>query len=299
LEFTPDEVDALAKGTLVDVAFLGFDCPAHLQMTATLVLEQSALARQWVEEKTFLANGGPSVAQLSPEKHTAAVRWLRAQGMPTASLLFWAVRDNFRRLYDMMVCNSFNLSLVLSQHTIGLVFCPTLAKFNHSCLPNTHVEWKPSGYRMVAAEDIQPGEEITFSYQFQPVGLVSDVELDFKLFTRFGFNCQCDLHRGKKSLFRKMVKVPTELHMLYHKNPVLESQIRLLDRRADAQDWDDVRIVCEDIAARFFPLISKEPKLGKWSFQDWAPPRLRRPLLLRGSRGIACLGDFNRWKDGN
>jgi hypothetical protein len=266
LTLSTEETRALGGGTIVSPEFSHFSSPAHLQMCCMLILKHSTVVKKWVEEKTFLNNLGSGVDVLTPTKHRAAIQWMRKQTtltMPITTLMFWAVRENFNVLYEMMVCNARSLDMTLSATCIGLVFCPTLSMFNHDCVPNAFLSQTPDGYTLIALQEIQEGVEICYSYVVQPVGLSSNHHLKHELFFRFGFHCNCPIHRDvSSSLYRKRVKPPTPLAIIYKCNQSLETQMNMLERYYQRQEWARVRVMCEMLADGFFPLIKTEPRLA-------------------------------------
>ena len=219
--FDPEESAALTGGTIVSKHFTDFPSPAHLQLCSTLILKHHAQCVQWVKEKTFLTNIGAGLAKMTPERHQAAIKWLKEKEFPTTSLIFWAMRENFTQLYNMMLCNAPALELPLSDTTIGLVFSPTLALFNHDCVPNAVIKKMPGGFHLTALENIQSGEEICYSYTTEAVGLVSETKLDSMLYSRYGFHCKCPTHLNQRPLYRKNVRPPTALAVVYYKNRLL------------------------------------------------------------------------------
>lgn len=252
--------------------FIDFGSPAHLQLCCVLIQKHPQLVRQWVEEKTFLRNYGSGLTSLTPEKHRAAIQWLREQqaaiaggGVDTVStlkLMFWAVRDHFNALYEMVLCNACHLDMALSATTIGLVFCPELSMFNHDCVPNAYLKQTPTGYTVIALEPIQCGDEICISYFTEAVGLISLQQLDRKLSQHYGFHCKCPTHLGTRPLYRKKVETPTSLAVLYYKNRLLEAEMSLLDMHYKNGDWEKVRQICELLGRGFFPLIKSEARLA-------------------------------------
>lgn len=266
---------ALAAGTYISNDFVKQTSPAHLQLTCTLIKDHPDHAQSWVRNNSFLTNRGTAVYELTPAKHKVAIGWLKKQGVPMSTLIYWANRDHFRSLYDMMTCNAHSLELALSETTIGLVFCPILALFNHDCVPNATVQRLPTGFRVTAAEDIQQGEEICFSYNNDPVGLVSLLEVEYTLYTRYGFHCQCPTHRceggaggalleqsSDRPLYRKRVQFPRSLPAVYREHALVEAEMKLIGAHYKNERWDDVRKVCERLASSSFSAISSEPRLA-------------------------------------
>jgi hypothetical protein len=234
-------------------------------------MEHSVTVRKWVEEKTFLRNVGKNLPSLTPERHRAAIEWLRAQGRPASggggavslvTLMFWAVRENFASLYEMILCNAINQDMALSATCIGLVFCPTLAMFNHDCVPNAVLAQTPQGYTLTATTDIQAGDEICYSYLVEAVGLLSDNLFQHQLLNRFGFSCKCPTHLGTRPMYRKRVRNPASLAVLYYQNRLLDAEMEMLEKYYQRERWDKVREVCEMLATGFFPLIKSEPRLA-------------------------------------
>jgi len=260
--FQPEESAALTGGTIVSQHFTHFTSPAHLQMTCTLILKRHAECQKWVREKTFLNHVGTGLGQMNAERHQAAIKWLKEKTLPTVALIFWANREHFTQLYNMVACNAPTLELPLSDTTIGLVFCPTLAWFNHDCVPNAILKKLPWGYYLTALENIQRGDEICYSYLVEAVGLTSQSRIDRLLMSRHGFECKCPTHLDQRPLYRKNVRPPTPLAVVYYKNRLLEAEMRLLERHYRAGEWIKVREVCDMLASGFFPVIREEPRLA-------------------------------------
>lgn len=151
--------------------------------------------------------------------------------------------QNFCDLYGILCANSFFLDFCLSSTIIGLVFCPILARINHDCLPNTFVEKVPSGYRLIAACDIKEGEEITISYVNEPVGIYSNEEMNQVLSNRFGFECECSIHKGKKDLFLKGVPRPISLHVLAKVDKQLAHDLDEINDAFGSKDYHKTRML--------------------------------------------------------
>lgn len=212
---------ALGGGTIISKMFEQFKTPAHLQMACSLIETFSVVAQHWVTDKSLVRRTCNGVSPLTPDRHRVGIQWLKSRGVATQTLLFWVNRENFTVLYDMVVANAVTFDFLLSGTTVGLCFCPILALFNHSCIPNVHVQLLPNGYTMVANRDIAEGEEICRAYAEHAIGLVDLEEVDTFLHNRFGFHCTCPLHTASKTtsagtassglLFKKEIKPPRPL----------------------------------------------------------------------------------------
>lgn len=80
---------------------------------------------------------------------------------------------------------------------------PTVARFNHSCLPNALFEWREDKQVVLAACDIKKGEEIFVSYLGSACWHCETKERQELFVTRFGFSCACSLCAtitGKKNI---------------------------------------------------------------------------------------------------
>lgn len=92
--------------------------------------------------------------------------------------------------------NASPLTMIFDQNAmdarVGRVLCPTVARFNHSCLPNAfgNMNWLTNCYTIQALHDIEEGEEITISYM--EVEYPKD-ERCAELKKIFGFDCVCSL----------------------------------------------------------------------------------------------------------
>ncbi|KAI2611877.1 SET domain-containing protein [Hypoxylon sp. NC1633] len=89
---------------------------------------------------------------------------------------------------DIVNTNAFGVLLAGVEHS-GLYL--DVSRLNHACKPNMFSRFSPTtlGMEVVAYRDIEPGEELTFSYL--PLNLLSEQRQS--LIREWGFNCTCSL----------------------------------------------------------------------------------------------------------
>jgi hypothetical protein len=74
---------------------------------------------------------------------------------------------------------------------VGIMFAPTLGRWNHSCFPNVAIQYNRGFVYARAVKNIKPGQEITFSYVpdlYRGVGREQRMTL---LKENWGFDCTC------------------------------------------------------------------------------------------------------------
>lgn len=255
-----DAAPFLAHGSLICHAFSQLRTPAYLQLTCTLIEHYASIAKQWVQDKCFVRRKCIGAVDMDPMRHAVAIKWLRSQNVPIVQLTFWAVRENFTALYEMIVGNAFGCEFPLSGTTSGISFCPMLAQFNHSCLPNTYLQHLPSGYTLVAGRDIAQGEEICFAYYNHAIGLESLDSIETFLHRRFGFHCTCDLHSGKQSALK--VASPSSLAAVCYRNKALKPLLQALDTAVDQKNWNAVRQLGRHLWDKYSSIVKAEPSLA-------------------------------------
>ena len=259
----PDAVAPLmAHGTLISHAFAHLRSPGFLQLTCLLIEHHSTIAAQWVKDASLVRRKCAGVPDMDPKRHAVAIKWLRSQKVPVMQLTFWAVRQNFTALYEMIVGNSMTCELPLSGTATGLSFCPMLAQFNHSCMPNAYLQHLPAGYTLVATEDIAPGQEICFAYHQHAVGLDTLDVMEEYLQNRFGFKCACDLHTGKQSPFVKGTTAPRSVAAVAYRHKTLKPLLQALDTAVDKENWEAVRQLGRHLWLKYASTIRAEPSLG-------------------------------------
>lgn len=260
--FNASDSQAIGGGMAISRAFECFTTPANLQMACSIILRHHFIARNWVQEGSMMYRDTPprGIAPMTTARHRVAVQWLRQRGLPTTSLMFWAVRANFDVLYAMLAYNSQTLEFMLSGTVIGLVFCPVLAAFNHDCMPNVNMERLPQGYRMYAAHGIKAGEELCFAYVNSALGLQSLESINEHLQARHGFACACPTHRGTRPLFVR--SPPRPLSVVLYRNRGVAVKYKALRELAKESNWVEVRRLCERIWNAHEPLLRSEPLLA-------------------------------------
>lgn len=257
--FTLAESQAIGGGTPMSHMFAHLNTPAHLQLTCCLIQQHSFAATQWVENNVFSRRTCKGVASMDTERHKLAIQWLRLQNVPTQSLLYWANRANFTALYEMMVGCAMSLDFVMSGTVTGLVFCPILSTFNHSCVPNMVCKMLPNSYVLVACDDIKAGQELTFSYSTQAIGLADINSVKEFYLNRFGFECDCDYHRGKVSLYHERATPPRSIGVIRHKNKLAAFILDKLEECCKKEDWDEMKRIGRFAWIKFQDLLSTEP----------------------------------------
>lgn len=258
--FTDDDHKAIGGGTIIDAVFAQFKTAASLQLTCSVLRRHSTIARQWVTDKVFVRRNAPGIAPMTLDRHRVAIQWLKEHQVSTADLLFWAVRENFAAIYEMVACNSNDFTFVLSGTVAGLAFCPFLALFNHDCWPNVVVEHLPNTYTMTASRDIALGEEICYSYRNEAVGLVSLDELQEYLTARYGFQCVCPLHTKKVSAFPASLE-PRSLLFTTRRNKTVAMVIASLEDAVQREQWDVVRRIGRMVWNKYHDLLVAEPRV--------------------------------------
>eukprot|EP00668_Euglena_longa_P032138 GGOE01041429.1.p1 GENE.GGOE01041429.1~~GGOE01041429.1.p1 ORF type:complete len:334 (+),score=50.75 GGOE01041429.1:26-1003(+) len=178
---------------------------------------------------------------------------------------FWGLADAHtcgggKTAYGIACTNGLSLG---GQEAVAGIF-PTIARLNHSCMPNVHNQWLPVRQEQVlhAARTIPRGEELCLRY----------IPLDLDRATRqkrlrraFGFVCQCDACASSAETIRESDRRRRRLRQL--RSAVL-SAIRRPSR--------GVQVVREAVA-----LVDTE-------LQGF--PAAKFPFLLAGMRAVARSG---------
>lgn len=251
--YTPEEKDLLKGGTPIDEEFSSFPSPGYLQLMMDLIEKHGDLCKLWVESNAFVVRiTNTTLESLTKEWQKRCILYLKnVRHMPNESLLFWLNSVNFLQFYSVVCTNSFLIDFLLSGTVVGVGFCPVLACINHDCIPNTFIEKIPSGYKLIAAVDIKEGEEICVSYHNQAVGLLTDDELNQMLMHRFGFECHCPMHLGKKPIYLKSVVQPASLQVVCRKTKGLAEFLDQLNDEFRAQHYEQVRALCYKIERKY------------------------------------------------
>ncbi|KAK3314330.1 hypothetical protein B0H66DRAFT_483703 [Apodospora peruviana] len=121
--------------------------------------------------------------------------------------------EGFSEVEDLLLSNSFLVEVAGGSY-MGLF--PDLARVNHACNSNAlmHFSEKTLAMTIVAARDIEPGEEITISYI--DTGLPYS-ERQETLHTIWGFNCTCSLCSAPPEARKASDARRTEIQILKEK----------------------------------------------------------------------------------
>ncbi|KAI1866201.1 uncharacterized protein JN550_007890 [Neoarthrinium moseri] len=151
-------------------------------------------------------NDNPSIlaaaAQLSPLNRAALLRLSLNESKRSALGLISAAWQSFslksmtigqsRDVLNVFYNNNFALSDKLGTRAVF----PTVARINHSCVPNSQGNFNESlgSFTIHATNDIARGEEVTISYLHDELGLRAARQKN--LHKGYGFYCGCELCSG-------------------------------------------------------------------------------------------------------
>ena len=122
--------------------------------------------------------------------------------------VFYSLSDAFSSMkmpsitksnFGIIKTNSFS---VTKDEETRLVLFPTIARINHSCVPNCHHYWsnKQGCFMIRAVKDIEPDQEICISYM-SPLQRADFHDTESRrdiLQTEFGFRCLCEICEDKE-----------------------------------------------------------------------------------------------------
>jgi hypothetical protein len=117
-----------------------------------------------------------------------------------------AIRQS-RAILNIFYNNNFAISDRLGTRSVF----PTVARINHSCVPNSQGNFNESlrSFTIHATRDISHGEEVTISYLHDQLALRTARQA--KLYEGYGFQCGCELCSGNSQRRRESHDRRTEM----------------------------------------------------------------------------------------